>query len=162
MSGAWGTSHYRRKVALQLGISVERLDRALKEFERREDAGDDYRSPSHNDRLKAFAAVLDIPLTKVAGVDGVSSLLPDRKARPKKRSSRPPKKETAGGVRSSGKRPARKAKSATKTVPMKKFPWELDPPPRRPEPRAEPQQARRECQACGQPLNPLTGACGCT
>lgn len=125
MSGSWGAPHYRRKVAAELGITEGHLDRALARMER-EQASDGYRSLSHNDRMKAFANIIDIPLTRLAGVDGVSSLLPDPKPM-EKRSKRPPKKKASGAVRPSAKRPSTRRKKVESTVPVRKYAWEMDP-----------------------------------
>lgn len=161
VSADWGTSHYRRRVASELGLTVEALDRGLRQLGAEEEAAEDYQSRSHNDRLKAFASVLGVPLIRLAGVDGVSSLLPDRHSA-KKRSSRPPAKKKSASARSTGSRPAAKRRKPTVSkVPMKKFPWELDLPPH-PEPKPVREPVTEPCQACGLPFHPLTGACACT
>ena len=163
VSADWGTSHYRRRVASELGLTVEALDRGLLQLVADEQATEDYQSRSHNDRLKAFASVLGVPLVRLAGVDGVSSLLPDRHSAPKKRSSRPPAKKKPASARSTGGRPvAKRRKPTVSKVPMKKFPWELDAPPPRPEPQPSREPVVEPCQACGFPFHPLTGACACT
>ncbi|NNF53322.1 MAG: hypothetical protein HKN03_02660 [Acidimicrobiales bacterium] len=163
MSADWGSSHYRRRVASELGLTVEALDRALHQLEAEEQAASDYQSRSHNDRLKAFANVLGVPLVRLAGVDGVSSLLPERHSAPKKRSSRPPAKKKPAPSRSTSSRPAAKRRKSTASkVPLKKYPWELDAPPPRPEPRPNRDPVIESCQACGLPFHPLTGACACT
>lgn len=164
VSGDWGRPHFRRRVASELGITVEVLDRALAGLETSEHRADgSYRALSQNDRLKELAQALDVPLSRLVAVDGIASLVPARRAEPVRRSKRPPARKRAGsssGVGSQGAtRPARRPKPTK--VPMKKFPWELDPEPApRPEPR--PDRTGETCRACGLPFNPLTGTCGCS
>ncbi len=124
MSGSWGTPHYRRKVAAELGVTEGHLERALARMER-DQAADGYRSLSHNDRLKAFASIIDIPLTRLAAVDGVSTLLPDPKPM-EKRSKRPPKKKASGLAGSTARKTPRR-KKVESTVPVRKYAWEMDP-----------------------------------
>lgn len=119
-----GTPRYRRRVAADLGVTEAELESALAQMEREQDT-EGYRSLSHNDRLKAFAQIIDIPLTSLAGIDGVSSLLPDPKPM-EKRSSRPPKKKASGAVRSTVRKPPRR-KKVESTVPIRKYAWEMSP-----------------------------------
>lgn len=145
-----------------MGIEVEDLDRALAGLatsEHREDGS--YRSLSQNDRLKEVARALDVPLPRLAAVEGIHSLLPTVQAEPKRRRvGTTPKGERSTSVNSRG-RVRKPARAKPKQVPMKKFPWELDPEPlRRPEP--EPERTGQTCRACGVPFHPLTGACGCS
>lgn len=163
MSGDWGRSHFRRRVATDLGIDVEDLERALAGLatsEHRDDGS--YRSLSQNDRLKEVARALDVPLARLAAVDGIQSLLPTVRAEPKSRTARPqPKRAGTSPFRSKGKAAKGTKRPKPKRVPMKKFPWELDPvPPPRPEPEAD--RTGERCRACGLPFNPLTGTCGCS
>ena len=124
VTGPRGTPRYRRRVAADLGVTEAELERALSRMEREQEA-DGYRSLSHNDRMKAFAAIIEIPLTQVAAIDGVSSLLPDPKPM-EKRTSRPPTKKASGAVRSNVRKAPRRKKVEV-TVPIRKYAWEMDP-----------------------------------
>lgn len=166
VSGDWGRPHFRRRVASELGVTLEVLDRALAGLETSEHRADgSYRALSQNDRLKELAQALDVPLSRLVAVDGISSLVPARRTEPVRRSKRPPAKKRAGsssGTRSRGAaRPVRRPKPKATKVPMKKFPWELDPEPA-PRPKPQPERTGGTCRACGLPFNPLTGTCGCS
>ena len=125
MSGISGTPQYRRRVAAALDITEGKLDRALVQMER-DQAAEGYKSLSHNDRMKTFANIIDVPLTRVAAIDGVSSLLPDPKPM-EKRTKRPPKKKAAGTVRSSRSKAPPRKKKVESTVPIRKYAWEMSP-----------------------------------
>lgn len=162
MSGDWGRPHFRRKVASELGITVEALDRALARVETSEHRADgSYRSLSQNERLKELAQALDLPLGRLAAVDGIASLVPQRRSDPARPPGRRPKPKPASRGTGGGRPRRSTARPKTGQVPLKKFPWELDAPPPRP---TTPERERegQVCRACGLPLHPLTGSCGCS
>ncbi len=168
VSGDWGSTHYRRRVAVELGITVEALDRGLKNLETQERGAKEYLSRSHSERLRAFAHILEVPLVRLASVDGVSSLLPDFQLTKKKRSTRPPAKRKPGSARSKGTSSAKRKRPGQSTVPLKKFPWEVEAAPRSEaaKPAARPSPPRPSpasmCESCFLPVNPHNGSCGCS